>query len=243
YVAAVKAKILSEKPDAQIIDISHDIRKFDIIQSAHLLKSVYQDFPEGTLHMVAVNTNNIPEDLIAIKMKGHYFMGNNNGLFSLIVEKDPEKIIQLSGQNKKDVFPAKNVMALAAANFLKENNIDKLGESFDLSKYQKYMPLRVKANTEMIQGHVVHIDSYGNLITNISKVDYDILSKDKNTLIKFRTYGLTRVLHNYHETKGGDAFALFNSNGYLEIGIKEGNAAELLGMEYSSVVSIKFSDY
>jgi S-adenosylmethionine hydrolase len=105
------------------------------------------------------------------------------------------------------------------------------------------MPLRVKANRELIQGHVVHVDDYGNLITNISKVDYDILSKDKNVLIKFRNYGLPKVLNHYHDTKGGEAFAIFNAEGFLEIGIKEGNAAELLGLEYSSMVTIKFDSY
>jgi hypothetical protein len=109
--------------------------------------------------------------------------------------------------------------------------------------FVRYIPQRVKATREIIQGHVVHVDDYGNLITNIHKTDYDILSKGKSVQVKFRNYALSKVLTYYHETTGGEAFALFNDQSVLEIGIKEGNAAELLGLEYGSMISVHFSDY
>ena len=243
YVAAVKAKIITKDPQLQIVDISHEVQKFNIIQSAHILKAIYQDFPEGTVHIVAVNTSNIHKaEPIALKMNGHYFIGTNNGLFSLVEEKTPEEIIQLE-MKEPTSFPAKEIFAEAAVQIIKEGSIEKLGSELPLDKYQKYMPQRVKANRELIQGHVMHIDGYGNLITNIEKRDFDILSKDKSIVIKFRNYGLTKVLRSYSETQSGEAFAIFNTDQKLEIGIKEGNASELLGLEYGSMVSIKFNDY
>jgi len=243
YVAAVKAKILAEDPSIHIVDISHNIKKFDIIHAAHVLKSVYQDFPEGTIHLVAINLQSQPkEDLIAIELNKHIFLGSNNGLMSLISENAPTQSVKLSLSDVTN-FAAKDVLAPASVALAKGEKLEKLGDKLEEADLTRFMPLRVKANRELIQGHVVHVDDYGNLITNISKVDYDILSKDKNVLIKFRNYGLPKVLNHYHDTKGGEAFAIFNAEGFLEIGIKEGNAAELLGLEYSSMVTIKFDSY
>jgi S-adenosylmethionine hydrolase len=243
YVAAVKAKILAEDPSIHIVDITHNIKKFDIIHAAHVLKSVYQDFPEGTIHLVAINLQSQPkEDLIAIELNKHIFLGSNNGLMSLISENAPSQSVKLSLSGFTN-FAAKDVLAPASVALAKGKKLGKLGDKLEEADLTRFMPLRVKANRELIQGHVVHVDDYGNLITNISKVDYDILSKDKNVLIKFRNYGLPKVLNHYHDTKGGEAFAIFNAEGFLEIGIKEGNAAELLGLEYSSMVTIKFDSY
>jgi S-adenosylmethionine hydrolase len=245
YVAAIKAKILSEDNNLQVVDISHNINKHDIIHASYVLKSVYRDFPEGSVHLVAVNSRSEPnEAMIAIEIKKHFFLGSNNGLLSLLREKDPDKIIKLSSEEEiKGNFPAKDILASAAVKILKAKSLDGIGEVLEAEKFKKFTTPKVKATREIIQGHVVHIDDYGNLITDILQYDYDILSKDKSVQIKFRNYSLTGVQKHYHESQGGEAFAIFNDQGVLEIGIKQGNAAELLGMEYNSMVSVKFGDY
>jgi len=241
YVAAVKAKILSEDASLQVIDISHNITKHDIIHAAYLLKSVYQDFPEGSVHLIAVNSRSEPnEAMIAIEIKNHFFLGSNNGLLSLIREIDPEKIVKIDSAEEKGNFPAKDILASAAVKILKSKNLDGIGKDLKIEDFKKFTLPKVKATREIIQGHVVHIDDYGNLITDILKYDFDILSKGKSVQIKFRNYSLTGVQKHYHESQGGEAFAIFNDQGVLEIGIKLGNAAELLGMEYNSMVSVKF---
>lgn len=243
YVAAVKAKILSEDANLQVVDITHNITKHDIIHAAHVLKSVYQEFPEGSVHIVAVNSlSEANEDIIAAEIKGHYFLASNNGILSLLREKDPDQIVKIDTELKGN-FLAKDVLAPGAAKLLKAQNITALGSALATEKFKKFIIPKVKATREIIQGHVVHIDDYGNLITDIMRYDYDILSKGKSVQIKFRNYSLTGVQKHYHESQGGEAFAIFNDQGVLEIGIKEGNAAELLGMEYNSMVSVKFEDY
>ncbi len=245
YVAAVKAKILCEDANLQVIDISHNITKHDIIHAAYVLKSVYKDFPEGSVHLVAVNSRSEPnEEMIAIEIKNHFFLGSNNGLLSLIREKEPDKVIKISSEKEiEGNFPAKDILAAAAVKILKSGNLDGIGELLAAEEFKKFITPTVKATREIIQGHVVHIDDYGNLITDILQYDYDILSKGKSVQIKFRNYSLTGVQKHYHESQGGEAFAIFNDQGVLEIGIKQGSAAELLGMEYNSMVSVKFEDY
>ncbi len=244
YVASVKAKILTENTDVQIIDISHNIKKFDIIHGAQVLKSVYRDFPKGTIHLVAVNMRSkANESMIAFELNDQIIIGSNNGMLGLLDEKTPKEIIKIKEDDRTSNFPAKDVLALAAVKLIKEKSLLKLGEILDEQEFVRYLPQRVKATREIIQGHVVHIDTYGNLITNINKKDFDILSKEKSVQVKFRNYVLSKVQNYYHETTGGEAFALFNDQDVLEIGIKDGNAAELLGLEYSSMVSIHFNDY
>jgi S-adenosylmethionine hydrolase len=245
YVAAVKAKILNEDANLQVIDISHNITKHDIIHAAHVLKSVYQDFPEGSVHLVAVNSISEPnEAIIAIEINKHYFLGSNNGLLSLIREKEPDKIVKIDSENeKKGNFPTKDILATLAVKILKSQSLEGHGVDMQEEDFKRFIVPKVKATREIIQGHVVHIDDYGNLITDIQKYDFDILSKGKSVQIKFRNYTLTGVQKHYHESQGGEAFAIFNDQGVLEIGIKQGHAAELLGMEYNSMVSVKFSDY
>ncbi|WKV12169.1 SAM-dependent chlorinase/fluorinase [Marivirga harenae] len=245
YVAAVKAKILGEDSSLQVIDISHNITKHDIIHAAHVLKSVYQDFPEGSVHLVAVNSRSEPnEAMIAVEIKKRFFLGSNNGLLSIIRDKHPDKIVKIaSTDDLKGNFPAKDILAPAAVKILQSKNLDGTGEEMEVDDFKRYIVPKVKATREIIQGHVVHIDDYGNLITDIQKYDYDILSKGKSVQIKFRNYSLTGVQEHYHESQGGEAFAIFNDQGVLEIGIKQGNASELLGMEYNSMVSVKFGEY
>ncbi|GAA5021773.1 hypothetical protein GCM10011506_02200 [Marivirga lumbricoides] len=244
YVASVKTKILAENPETQIIDITHNIKKFDIIHGAQVLKAVYRDFPEGTIHLTAINLRqSAKEAMIAIKLNNQYILGGNNGMLGLLDEKAPQEIIKITENEPGSNFPAKDVLAVAASQIASNKSFQDLGTPMDESEFVRYLPQRVKATREIIQGHVIHVDDYGNLITNIGKTDYDILSKGKSIQVKFRNYVLSKVQQYYHETTGGEAFALFNDQNVLEIGIKEGNASELLGMEYGSMVSVRFSDY
>jgi S-adenosylmethionine hydrolase len=181
--------------------------------------------------------------MIGIEIKKYFFLGSNNGLLSLIREKDPDKIVKINSEEIEGNFPAKDVLASAAVKILKSGNLDGIGEVVGAEEFKRFVTPKVKATREIIQGHVIHIDDYGNLITDILKYDYDILSKGKSVQIKFRNYSLTGVQAHYYESQGGEAFAIFNDQGVLEIGIKQGNAAELLGMEYNSMVSVKFEDY
>ncbi len=100
----------------------------------------------------------------------------------------------------------------------------------------------VKATRKLIAGHVVRVDNFGNLITNISKTDFDVLSKGKTFTIQFSGEKFRRIHSNYSQADQGDCFLLFNSIGFLEIGIYKGRANDLLGMDYDSSVSILFDE-
>ncbi len=101
---------------------------------------------------------------------------------------------------------------------------------------------QVKATRKIIAGHVIRVDNYGNLITNINKTDFDILTKGRNYTIQFGGEKFRRIHTSYYQTEQGDCFLIFNSLGLLEIGIFKGNASELLGLQYDSPVTITFDE-
>jgi S-adenosyl-L-methionine hydrolase (adenosine-forming) len=239
YVAAVKAKILSINNALQIVDLSHQIAACDIAHGAYVLKSVFRDFPEGTVHLVAVNSTGQQDDKhIAIKLEGHYFIGSDNGLFGLISDQNAEYQIDININNNKSTFPAKQILSAAAAKLASGTNITDLGQPIE--HFKKMLGRHLKANKSLISGHVIRVDHYGNLITNIDKQTFDILSKQKAYNVIFSRENSRRIHLNVNSVDAGDIFVIFNDQGNLEIGINQGNASELLGLGYDSPVMINF---
>ncbi|HNP19361.1 MAG TPA: SAM-dependent chlorinase/fluorinase [Fulvivirga sp.] len=239
YVAAVKAKILSINNALQIVDLSHQIAACDVAHGAYVLNSVFRDFPEGTVHLVAVNSAGQPGDSqIAIKLEGHYFIGTDNGLFGLISDQNPEYQVDINISKQASTFPTKQILAEAAAKIAGGTSITDIGQPIE--HYKKMLGRHLKANKSLISGHVIRVDHFGNLITNIDKTAFDILSKGKAYNITFSRENSRRIHENVNNVDAGDIFIIFNDQHKLEIGINQGNAAELLGLGYDSPVMINF---
>ncbi|MGB3181702.1 MAG: SAM-dependent chlorinase/fluorinase [Cyclobacteriaceae bacterium] len=242
YVAAVKAKILRVNPSLQIIDISHEIKHCDMAHGSFVLQSVFRDFHEGTVHLVAVNCLGQPGDkYLALKLENHYFVGTDNGLLSLISERPPQGVVDLSHFSDADGnSPVKDVLAEAAAKLASGTPLDTLGPR--LQEIKRFTPRRSRATKREISGHVLRVNHQGNLITNISWDDFSVLSRNRKYILQFGRESLSRIRRRSNEVEDGDCFAVFNSQGLLEIGISKGNAAELLGMRYDSVVKVLFEE-
>ena len=130
YVAVVKAKILSELPQQHIIDISHQINLGNIVQASYLLKSVYKDLPSGSVHLVAVGTAYENSHLL-IKYQNQFFIGPDNGIFSLCFDNDEDISCYQISLNEPDSFPAKNIYANVALSIL-------TGNAISFSEYKNY---------------------------------------------------------------------------------------------------------
>lgn len=241
YVAAVKAKILSNNPSQTVVDISHNINACDLAHGAYVLKSVFRDFPKGTVHLVAVNSVGQQGDkYIAVELEGHYFVCTDNGLLGLVSDAEATKQIDINPTKDLTTFPAKTHLAEAASKLASGESIESIGEPIE--HFKKMLGRHLKANKSLIAGHIIRVDNYGNLITNIDKRTFDILSKEKTYNITFSRENSRRVHENVHSVDAGDIFVIFNANGLLEIGINQGNASELLGLGYDSPVSINFDE-
>lgn len=240
YVAAVKAKILSINPNIKIVDITHSIEHFNIPHAAFVLRNVFRDFPKGSVHLVSVNSPTSEKNkMIAVKLEEHYFVGADNGLFSLLSDKDVFAAVELRPDaSYSPVFPDRSLLASAAVSLASGKNMYDLGKQ--IQGVRKMLNRQLKVNKEQVSGHVIHVDNYGNLITNISREIFEKFRNNRSFVIHFGMETLDTLAESYDSVDNGDAMALFNSSGYLEIAISQGNASSLLGMSYDSPVTIAF---
>jgi len=242
YVAAIKARIISINPGIRVEDISHQIQPSDIAHAAFVLRAVFRDFPKGTVHLVGVDsTGNRGDSFVALQLEDHFFVGCDNGLFGLISEKTHQQLVELNVINTiNTTFPERDIFAPVACKLASGVSITNLG--VPMSTFKKMIDRQVKATKKQITGSVIRVDRMGNLITNIQKETFELLSKNKVYTLQFGGEKFRRIHTVYNQADQGECFMVFNSLGLLEIGIYKGNASELLGLGYDSSVNIIFEE-
>jgi S-adenosylmethionine hydrolase len=240
YVAAIKARIISINPGIRIEDLSHRIAAADIAHAAFVLRSVFRDFPKGTVHLAGVDAvGNRGDACIALQLEDHFFVGCDNGLFGLISDKPHQHLVELNAINPiTTTFPERDIFAPAAVKLASGVSITNLGKP--MPTFKKMIDRQVKATKKQITGTVIRVDNFGNLITNIPKDVFELLSNNKVYTIQFGGEKFRKVHTLYNQAEQGECFIVFNSQGLMEIGIYKGNASELLGLDYDSAVNITF---
>ncbi len=244
YTGAVKGAILSLLPDVTIIDITHEIPTFDIEPASFVIKNCYNNFPKGTIHIIGINTEaSLETPHIAVLYDGHYFIGADNGFFSLIFKKKPEKIIELTITQDSDyfTFSTRDVFVKAACLIIKGSKLEDLGIEKNSLNEQFHLNPVIEANA--IKGNVIYIDSYENVITNITEELFHEVCKGRTFSISFRSgYEINSFSHAYKDVDPGEKLALFGSSGHMEIAINLGNASSLLGLKMKDSVRIDFDE-
>lgn len=242
YVASIKAKILSVNHTMQIVDITHEIEHFNIPHAAYVMRNIFRDFPKGSVHLVCVNTPmSGREKLVALKLEEHYFVGIDNGFFSLLSDKQPTVMIELRKDDKySPLFPERSTLATSAVALASGSSIYNMG--VELKGLGSMMLPQVKVTKNQIWGRVVHVDHYGNLITNITQEMFDKVHDGRPYSVLFSREQVEQISKSYSSVESGECVAVFNSSGNLEIAICHGNASELLGLQYDSQVQIKFAE-
>lgn len=236
YVAQSKARILAEYPDANIIDITHQTKPFDLADLAFVVSSTFRDFPKGTLHFIGGDSGNTKnQDYLYVEIEEHFFVAPDSGILSLISEMAPTSIVKLNiEQNAYREIPG------IVGKIARGEKGESLGSP--TPEFKQYLKRKSRATKKEISGHVIHVDHYGNLITNIEKVDFDILSRNRKYTISFGREQVNVVQQFTNEVDPGDVFVMFNDGGQMMIGINQGSGSQLLGMEYDSPVIIQFEE-
>ena len=243
YIGALKGRILGNCPQAQIIDVNHQISSYNLNQTVFVLKNSYKNFPKGTIHIIAVNSEaSKDKPFVIVFYDGHYFIGADNGVFHLFMDGLPEKIIKLHNQQVISSFPELEIYALAAANLANGISIDELGTVKE--KVFRQLPMLPSIEDSVIIGKVLYIDSYQNIITNVTKDAFEHVGKNRGFVIyvQSKSNKITKINQTYNETPEGELLALFNSGGYLEIAIRKGKVAELFNLNTNSTVRIVFDE-
>jgi S-adenosyl-L-methionine hydrolase (adenosine-forming) len=245
YVGSVKGAILRLLPEVTIVDISHLVPAFDLKQASFIIGNAYHYFPKGTIHIVAVDSVEASDrQHVAIKADGHYFIGADNGIFTLFLEKQPDVIVGLKIMQDSGyfTFPTRDRFVKAACHLASGGEIEELGD-ITTSHTEKFL-FQPVANDSMIQGKAIYVDRYGNVFTNISKELFLKTGNKRNfnLIVKRSSNSIKQIREAYDDVHEGDMLALFASNGYLQIAINRGSANTLLGIKIDDTVMITFED-
>ena len=241
YAGMLKGTMLSLCGNLTIVDISHNIQPFNITEAAFVLKNAFSSFPEGTVHVVSVNDqDDRAVRYIAAEYLKHFFIGFDNGLFSMIFEKEPDAVVEIvHGQNGSVAsFPWKNIFARAACALAQDKKISAIGKP--AREILTKTGLTPVVQESLIRGSVIYVDSFHNLVVNVNKDLFGKIRKERNYTISFRREKITGISDSYHDVPEGEMLCLFNSAGYMEIAINSGKAGNLLGLNIGDTVQIDF---
>ena len=240
YVGALKGALYTRNPELRLVDISHQIEPFNIVQGAFVLRQAWADFPEGTIHLLGVNCiygKNF--QYIAAKVDGHYFLAPDNGILSLLLPDTNFKSVRLIDHPDEIHFPVKEAFADAVEHITSGKSWSKLGKSH--SNMVQRINLHPVADHSRIRGTVIHVDNFDNAVVNITRDDFERVGQGRNFSLFFkRNDPITRLSNSYCDEEAGTPLCLFNKAGLLEIAVNMGRAASLLGLKESEVVELVF---
>ncbi len=261
FVGAIKGTIYSELPDARIVDISHLISPFNIAETAYILKNAYKSFPEGSIHIIGVDSElNEETNHIALYLDNHYFICPNNGVISLLAsEIKPEKIVEINIHERVEtIFPVLDVFVKVACHIARGGKLEIIGRVIQDFKQIVELQPTISSDNNTINGNVIYIDNYGNSISNVSQKLFQEIGKGRDFEVIANRYSFKKINTKYcdivdysipkdQRLLDGTRLAIFNSANYLEIAMYRSNlhtvggASTLLGLKYRDTITIKFS--
>ena len=259
-VSELKAKIYNEITDVRIVDISHNISPFNLTEAAYIIKSAYRHFPKGSIHIIGIESDLTPENAhIAMKFDDNYFIGADNGIFSMIIgDFKADSIVEINiHKNYNNTITANDVFVKIATHISRNGKLEVIGKKIDSIKEIKDIKPVVSNDNNQIIGSVIYIDNYGNVVTNITQNTFDKIAKSRPFTIYARNVKFDKIFNNYSDAidysvpkdkreEDGKKIALFNNLGYLELSIYKsnpstvGSASTLFGLGYRDQISIHF---
>ena len=258
HVASMKGAILSELNDVNIVDISHTISPFNLIEATYIVKNAIKHFPKKTIHIIAVDAEySIKNKLIVAKIDEQYFVTADNGILSFFInDSDNSNIFEINIAEETDNYSIKTLIK-TACHIARGGTMSVIGKPISSIKEQKSAKPSITEDGKRILGSVIYIDNYGNAIINISK-EFFTLAKGSytNFEIVYRNIKWKTILNRYNEIenfetndnelKDGQKLALFNYSGFLELAIYRSNlktvggASTLFGLNYHDTITINF---
>ncbi|MFV5692871.1 SAM hydrolase/SAM-dependent halogenase family protein [Flavobacterium sp. LT1R49] len=259
FVGALKGKILSEYSEASIIDISHDIDPFNTVETSYIIGASYASFPKGTVHLIGVDMEfNKDNQHIVMQWNDHYFIAADNGILSMLSQKIvPQKMVAINIHDRlHNEATDLDVFVKVACHIAKGGLMNVIGKEINSIKQVTDLQSLMAIDGNSLKGHVIYIDHFGNVVTNITKKYFIEVAKGRPYEIVMKTKNIKTILPNYSAIASSDKYpikyyegeklAIFNEAGFLEIAIfrsnpsKVGSANSLLGLNYRDIINIKF---
>jgi S-adenosyl-L-methionine hydrolase (adenosine-forming) len=235
-VGVLKGVILKINPDVTIVDITHAVTAYDLLDGALAIASAYAYFPPRTIHVVVVDpgvgTERRP---LLVSGQNQYFIAPDNGVLSGVYEKEQDFIVRhltsehYFAQPVSKTFHGRDVFAPVAAWLSKHWQPASMGE--EIEDFKRFALPKPKEADGHLKGVVLKIDSFGNLITNFRSEDLPSESLEKGEVkLQVGNHAVTRMVHVFASGKAGEPVAYIGSSGYVEVAVNKGNAAKALGI-------------
>jgi S-adenosyl-L-methionine hydrolase (adenosine-forming) len=243
-VGTLKGVILKINPDVTIVDITHHVTPFDLLDGALSIGAAYSYFPNRTIHVVVVDpgvgTSRRP---LLVSADNQYFVAPDNGVLSLIYERDPEAVVRHASvehyylQPISKTFHGRDVFAPIAAWLAKSGQTASMGDV--ITDYKKFAMPRPKAADGALKGVVMRVDNFGNLITNFREEDLSEEAKQSGKVgFHVGTHAVPKMVDTFASGAAGEAVAYIGSAGYIEIGVNKGNASKTLAQGRGAAVTL-----
>ena len=250
YVAALRARLLHLAPTLPVLDITHGVEPYNIAHAVHVLRAVFRDFPPGTTHLITVSDYGASAAgavatpaWLAAEHEGHYFVAADNGLLPLLCDGVPAQLVRLEAGPPAalppSLNPTRDVLAPAAVRLAQGQPLGSLGSA--AADLYLLTNRQVRLQDNRITGHVVHVDHYGNLITNISREAVEAVGRGRPTAVHFGREIVRELRPHFAAAPPGEIVCTFNSQGCLSVAVNQGHASELLGLYFDSQVDVRFA--
>jgi hypothetical protein len=245
YVAAMKAVVLGLCPDVQLVDITHEVSPQDIVHAALSLRACYRDFPAGTIFLVVVDPGvGSARRVLAVETASVRFVFPDNGVLDPLLAEDPPRLVvevtneQYGRPRVSRTFEGRDRFAPAAGWLASGVEVRALGAR---AEWRPRLAIpRPALHADRIEGEVIHVDRFGNLITNITRADLEAVARTRTPRVIVGTHQVAPLVSTYSEAKPGCALALVGSSETLEISLNGGSAAEALGLGRGAIVRVDY---
>ena len=242
-VGTLKGVILKINPDVTIVDITHNVTPFDLLDGALAIGASYSYFPPKTVHMVVVDPGVGTERRPLLVSAGNqYFVAPDNGVLSVIYEREPEGLVVRNAnaehyylQPVSKTFHGRDIFAPVAAWLTKGWQTSGMGD--EIEDYKRFALPRPKEADGVVKGVILRTDAFGNLVTNFRQEDLpEGAVQDGAIKLQAGTQAVSKFVETFAQGNGSEPFAYIGSSGFLEIGVNKGNAARTLGLNRGAAI-------
>ncbi len=260
YVGQVKGEIFIKYPKANVIDISHEVSPFNIMEAAYILENCYKNFPENTVHIIDVDSERTKEKKhIIMFLDNHYFITADNGILSILSQNiNPQKIYEITiHEDLNSVNSSTKIFTEVACHLAKGGKPEIVGKNIEKIKSVKNLKPFLNDDQKQIISSVIYIDNFGNVVTNLKKPFFEEIRKGRDFEISARNYKFSKIYNKYSDIVNyttpssqrndeGKGMVIFNSNDLLQISIYRSNpmnvgtASSLMGLKIYDSVTVTF---
>ncbi len=248
YVPVMKGVIAAIDPHVRVVDVTHDVAPQDVMDAAYVLRRTVPYYPPGTVHLVVVDPGvGSSRRCVALRKGDQRFVGPDNGVFSLLLDGEkPDELVELDRaqywrtNSPSRTFHGRDIFAPVAAHLASGRTIRDVGTSIEsLERLHWALPIH---DEQGIQGWVVHIDHFGNCVTNITRQAFEQNRRGRDMKCFVGNGILRDVATTFGDVAAGEPLVLFDSSDYLEVAVNSGNASQLFDIQRGAAVNVIFLD-